>query len=133
MTTSTSVHEQIRAALEGAGVNAVDGPAANLPAGPDGRVAQAAVLWPSPGLNQYTRASGTRSGRADRVIVTCVGATVRDALAVADKVDAAIGGMVLSAKGGTLRQTVATQPAPEPNADPVRVSMAVEYVTITKG
>lgn len=131
--TTTSVHALIKAALVSAGIAAVDGPADDLPAGPDGLLAQAAVLWPAPGLYQYQRASGTRSGRADRVVITCVGATARDALAVADKVEAAIGGMVLSAKGGTLRQTAASQPAPEPNADPVRVSLAVEYSTITKG
>ena len=91
------------------------------------------VLWPAPGLYQYDRMIGQRSGREDRLVITCVGATSRDALAVADKVENAIGGMVLSAKGGTLRQTIATQPVPEPNADPVRVSLAVEYTTTTKG
>jgi hypothetical protein len=133
MTTTTSVHALIRAALVAAGVNAVDGPATDLPADADGLVAQAAVLWPVPRLNAYTRANGESSGGTDRVVITCVGATVRDALAVADKVEAAIGGMRLSAKGGTLRQAVATSPVPEPNADPVRVSLAVEYTTITKG
>jgi hypothetical protein len=133
VTTTTSVHALIKAALTAAGVTAVDGPAVDLPAGVDGLVAQAAVLWPAPRLNSYTRMTGTRSGGADRIVITCVGATNNDALAVADKVEAAIGGLVLSAKGGTLRQTAATQPVPEPNADPVRVSLAVEYSTITKG
>ena len=132
MTTATGVHALIKAALVAAGVNAVDGPATNLPTD-GGLIAQAAVLWPSAGLYAYTRAVGTSSGRADTVTITCVGATARDALAVADKVEAAIGGMVTSAKGGTLRQTAATAPAPEPNADPVRVSLSVEYSTITKG
>ena len=132
MTTTTSVHALIRDALTAAGVNAVDGPATDLPTD-GGLIAQAAVLWPFPGLYAYARASGTRSGRTDRVLITCVGATSRDALAVADKVEAAIGGMVTSDKGGTLRQTAATQPVPEPNADPVRVSLAVEYTTVTKG
>ena len=91
------------------------------------------MLWPAPGRHTYARASGTRSGRADRVLITCVGATARDAIAVADKVEGAIGGMRLSSKGGTLRQTLATSPAAEPNADPRRVSLAVEYSTITKG
>jgi hypothetical protein len=131
--TTTGTHALIKAALTAAGIHAVDGPAAHLPVGSGGAVAQAAVLWPQPGLYQYTRASGTSSGRADRVLITCVGATTRDALAVADKVEAAIGGLMLSSKGGTLRQTLATSPAPEPNADPVRVSLAVEYSTITKG
>jgi hypothetical protein len=133
MTTTTSVHAAIMAALTGAGVAAVYGPADDLPVAVDGLLAQAAVLWPAPRLNTYTRMVGTRSGGADRIVITCVGATARDALAVADKVEAAIGGMVLSAKGGTLRQTAATSPVPEPNADPVRVSLAVEYSTITKG
>lgn len=133
MSTTTSVHADIFDAIDAAGVHVVYGPADDLPTGADGLVAQAAVLWPAPRLNLYTRMIGTRSGGADRVVVTCVGATARDALAVADKVEAAIGGMRLSAKGGTLRQTAVTSPVPEPNADPVRVSMAVEYSTITKG
>ena len=132
MTTTTAVHALIKAALVAGGVNAVDGPAHDLPTD-GGLIAQAAVLWPAPGLHQYARANGESSGRADKVTITCVGATVRDALAVADKVEAAIGGMRVSAKGGTLRQTAVTSPAPEPNADPVRVSLAVEYSTITKG
>lgn len=132
MTTTTSVHEQIKAWLEADGVNAVYGPATDLPTD-DGLIAQTAVLWPSPRAHAYTRASGDSSGGTDRVIVTCVGATVLDALAVAAAVEASIGGRHVSAKGGTLRQTVATSPAPEPNSDPVRVSLAVEYSVITKG
>lgn len=132
MTTTTGVHALIKAALIDAGLNAVDGPAADLPTD-GGLIAQAAVLWPFPRAHAYTRASGLSSGGADRLIITCVGATNRDALAVADKVEAAIGGMRTSPKGGTLRQVTATQPAPEPNADPVRVSLALEYSTVTKG
>ena len=131
MNTTTSVHALIKSALTAAGVNAVYGPATNLPT-IGGVVAQSAVLWPSSRLNAYTRACGRSSGGTDRVVITCVGATTRDALAVADKVEAAIGGLVLSAKGSPLRQVAATQPVPEPNADPVRVSLAVEYTTITK-
>ena len=41
--------------------------------------------------------------------------------------------MCIRDRGGTLRQTLATSPAAEPNADPRRVSLAVEYSTITKG
>ena len=132
MTTTTAIHALIKSALVAAGVNAVDGPANDLPTD-GGLIAQAAVLWPFPRAYAYTRSNGTSSGGTDRVVIHCVGATVRDALAVADKVEAAIGGMVTSDKGGTLRQTAATQPAPEPNADPVRVSLAVEYTTVTKG
>lgn len=131
MSTTTSVHAQIKAALS-AGVPTFDGPADDLPT-VDGLVGQAAILWPSPRLNTYTRMTGTRSGGTDRVRITCVGATNNDALAVADKVEAAIGGMRLSAKGGTLRQVFATDPIVEPNADPRRVSLYVEYSTITKG
>lgn len=133
MATSTSVHSAILEALTDAGVYAVLGPADDLPSGSDGRVAQAAVLWPQARFHTYTRATGTRSGGSDRVIVTCVGASSFDALAVADKVDAAVGGLRLSDKGGVLVQTVASTPAVEPNTDPVRVSLAVEYTTITKG
>ena len=52
--------------------------------------------------------------------------------AVADAVEAAVGGLRLSG-GDVLRQSLVTQPSPEPNADPRRVSLAVEYTTITKG
>lgn len=96
-------------------------------------VAQAVVLWPGAPLYSYTRACGSSSGRTNRVLLTCVGATSLDALAVADRVEAAIGGMRVDAKGGTLRQVLATAPVPEPNTDPRRVSLAVEYSTITKG
>ena len=133
MATSTSVHGAILAALQAAGVYAVLGPADELPGGSDGRVAQAAVLWPQARFNDYGRASGGRSGGVDVVLVTCVGATTFDALAVADKVDAALGGLRLSDKGGTLAQTIASTPDVEPNTDPVRVSLAVEYSTVTKG
>ena len=134
MTTLTSVHTAIRAALTGAGVHAVFGPADDLPTDSGtGLVGQAAVLWPTPGLNQYTRGCGLSSGRVDRVLITCVGASSFDALAVADAVEAAIGGMRITAKGGTLAQTMATQPVAEPNSDPRRVSLAVEYAVITKG
>ena len=132
MSTTTSVHGDIFDALDATDLHVVYGPAVDLPTD-GGLVAQTAVLWPSPRLHAYTRASGDSSGGTDRLVVACVGATVRDALAVADKVESAIGGMRLSDKGGTLRQTAATAPAPEPNADPVRVSCAVEYSTITKG
>lgn len=133
MTTTTSVHATIRAALVAAGVHAVDGPATELPLDDDGLIAQAAVLWPGARLNQYTRATGTRSGGVDSLVAICVGATTRDALAVADRVEAAIGGLVTSPKGSPLRQTATSgRPVPEPNADPVRVSLGVEYTTVTK-
>lgn len=133
MTTTTSILALIEAALIAGGVAAVDGPAKNLPTNADGRVGQFAVLWPDARLNRTTRMSGASSGGEDGVVVICGGATVRDALAVADKVHAALDGLVLSPKGSPLRQTARTRAAPEPNADPVRVSCAVEYSTITKG
>lgn len=127
------IHNAILTALQEAGLYAVHGPADSLPKGSDGRVKQAAVVWPAPRMNAYTRAQGGRSGGVDRVTVICVGPTVLDALAVADRVEVAIGGLRLTDKGGTLRQTVASAPASEPDADPVRVSMAVEYQVVTKG
>lgn len=131
MTTQTAAFGMVETAISGAGLYVTEGPADVLPT-EGGKVAQAVVLWPSAGLHQYTRMVGTRSGRSDRVRALCVGSSARDALAVADKLEAAIGGMRLSAKGGTLRQTFATDPVAEPNADPVRVSLYVEYSTITK-
>jgi hypothetical protein len=133
MTTTTSIQALIKAAITSAGVNAVDGPATDLPADYDGLVAQAAVLWPDARLNRSARMSGGSSSGEDGTVVICVGATANDALAVADKVHGALDGLVLSAKGSPLRQTARTRVAPEPNADPVRVSCAVEYSTITKG
>lgn len=132
MSTTTSVHALIKAALTAAGIHAADGPARDLPT-VDGLIGQAAVVWPRARFHGGVRACGDDSRGEDVVTITCVGASVRDALAVADKVHAAIGGLVLSSKGGPLVQTLATAPAAEPNADPVRVSLAVEYSTITKG
>lgn len=131
--TSAASHELIKATLIAAGIDAEYGPRKVIPVGTDGKVKQAAVLYPTAPLHQYPRTSGGSSGREDTVTVVCVGPTVLDALNVADEVEQAIGGMRLPGKGGTLRQTVSTNPAPEPNADPVRVSMSVEYSTITKG
>jgi hypothetical protein len=134
MTTTSSVHGLIRSALADGGLAVHDGPAMELPVDADGFIAQAAVLWPAAGQYQYRRMMGQQSGREDRLLILCVGATTRDALAVADKVENAIGGLVLPGKGGTLRQVpLSAIPAPEPNADPVRVSLPVEYTTITKG
>lgn len=131
--TATSVYDAILTALTVAGVPAYDGPADDLPTDDDGLVAQAAVVYPRR-LRQYARMSGGPSGSGDAVTIHCVGATVRDALAVGDEVDAAIGGLMLSTKGGTLRQTATSgDPVPEPNADPRRVSFALEYSAVTKG
>ena len=130
--TVSALHATIKEALTDAGLHVQFGPAINLPT-EGGMVSQAVVLWPAPGAHQYQRASGTRSGRVDRVTMTCVGATALDAVAVAEAVELAIGGMRLSDKGGTLRQSVATSPEVEPNANPRRVSCALEYTTVTKG
>ncbi|GGL27660.1 hypothetical protein H9L10_03540 [Phycicoccus endophyticus] len=130
--TPDAVHELIKDTLLAAGVDADYGPRPTLPV-EDGLVAQAAVLYPAAPFHRYSRSAGTASGREDTLTIVCVGATVLDALNVAHEVEQAIGGMRVTSKGGTLRQTVATAPAPEPNTDPVRVSMAVEYTTVTKG
>ena len=132
MSTQTSAHSAILAALTGAGVYAVPGPADELPSGADGRVAQAAVLWPSPRFHAGIRVNGEDSRGTDAVTVICVGATAFDALAVADKVHGALRGLRLSDKGSPLWQTAATRPEAEPNSDPVRVSLAVEYAAIEK-
>lgn len=134
MSTSSSVFATIRAALEAGGVSVFDGPARDLPMDPGtGTVGQAVVLWPGAPLHSYSRQCGSSSGRTNRVLVTCVGASSLDALAVADRVEAAVGGLRVDARGGTLRQVLATDPVPEPNTDPLRVSLAVEYTVITKG
>lgn len=131
MTSQSALHEAVRSALVSAGVHAVYGPADDLPT-VDGLVGQAAVLWPSPGLHLRSRMNGSSASRGDRVTITCVGATALDALAAADAVEAAIGGMRVSVDGGVLTQTVATLATAEPNSDPRRVSLAVEYAITTK-
>lgn len=135
MTTTTSIHELIKAALvaEFDADHAVDGPADELPKGVGGLIEQSVVIWPAPGLTRYTRGSGESSGRDDKARMTCVGATRYDALAALDRVEAAIGGMRTSAKGGTLRQVLVTEQGAEPNADPVRHLIYAEYATTTKG
>lgn len=133
MPTTTSVYGLIKSALASGGVAVFDGPGDDLPTGADGLVEQFAVLWPDARLHRTTRMSGASSGGDDGLVVICGGATVRDALAVADRVHAALDGLVLSPKGSPLRQAARTRAAAEPNAEPVRVSLAVEYATITKG
>lgn len=135
MPTTTSVHALIKAALvaEFDADHAVDGPANDLPVGADGLIEQSVVIWPAPGLSRYSRAVGSSSGRDDRTRLSCVGATRFDALAALDRVEAAIGGMRTSAKGGTLRQVLVAEQGAEPNADPVRHLVYAEYTTTTKG
>lgn len=129
---SAGDHLAIKAALVTAGLDADFGPRSDLPT-EGGRVAQAVVIYPTAPLHQHRRSSGGSSGRETTLTAVCVGPTVLDALNVADEVEAAIGGMRLPGKGGVLRQILATTPAPEPNADPVRVSLSLEYTTVTKG
>lgn len=135
MTTTTSVHALIKAALvaEFDADHAVDGPAKELPRNADGLIEQSVIIWPAPGLTRYTRASGESSGRDDTARLSCVGATRNDALAALDRVEAAVGGMRTSAKGGTLRQALVFEQGAEPNADPVRHLVYAEYTTVTKG
>lgn len=133
-TATTAVHGRILDALNTAGtLHAQPGPAHDLPVDAAGRVLQAAVLWPSPGRPQYTRAAGASSGRVDTVRITCVGATANDAIAAADKVEAAIGGRRFADRGGPLTFAYASDPETEPGADPTRVSLLVEYTATTKG
>ena len=134
MRSSTSVLAAIRAALVAAGVQAVDGPADELARTPDGLIAQFAVLWPLTPQHQYTRLCAGRSGRVDGVTVQCGGASAGDALAVVDKVESALGGLRLPGGGVLLPSPFsAGGPLAEPNSDPVRVYMSVEYSVVTKG
>lgn len=132
MSTSSDV-ALIKKALADAGVHVADHPAKNLPRTEDGWIAPAAVLLPVPTLGRYTRASGGRSGGEARLLVYCVGHDVATALDVADDVERILGGLRLPGKGSTLRQTVALEPATEPNSDPTRVSAVLEYTAIRKG
>lgn len=131
--TQTSIYDLIKAAVAAGGVATFDHPATSLPTKPSGSVAQAAVLRPSAGLHQHTRFTGDSSGRLATVTVYCVGATNRDALAVADKVHLALNGLVLAGCSPLRQESRPDEPATEPGTDPVRVSMSVTYSTITKG
>lgn len=129
MVTSTSVQQQIIDALTAAGVSADFGPLDEMPAN-----GQAAVLWPAVPSLQTTRMSGGVSGKEHGVTVLYVGRSVEAVLAVADKGDAALVGLRLTAKGGHLTREPGRVPiASEPNSDPKRYQAPVSYRVITKG
>lgn len=133
-----TVHHEIRALLEQAGVHCEWGPATSLPLREDGQIDQAAVLWPTPGTGR-TRHDPRLADRVDTVTITCVGATSTDSLVVVDQVRTALTGVRLAASGangGTLHEPdgmLPSPPAPEPGAGPVRVSTTLTFLTVTKG
>ena len=134
MTSQVEVYTEIKAALVAAGVTAVDGPADDLPRDAHGMVADCVVMYPSPGEPHERRMGGGMSGRGDAVTIVCAGHSPLDAANVAHAVQSALdgyrlpsGGLLTSGLGG------AVQPAVEPNADPQRASMPLEYRTVTKG
>lgn len=135
MPTTTSVHILIKAALvtEFGEQYALDWPADELPKSADGLIAQAVVILPEPGVLRSVRASGGSSGRDDTARLYCVGPTRYDVLAVVDRVRGAVFGLRTSAKGGVLREAIAQDMGTEPNTDPVRHLVYLEYTTVTKG
>ena len=127
----TAVHEEIRALLVAAGLDADYAPRPPV----DG---QGVAIWPTPGIENYTRQAGGPHARVDRVQLTCAGPTILDTLACASKVRAALAGKRLTAagaNGGTLTETgwEGTQPAVESDAAPVRYSLPIWFQIITKG
>lgn len=133
MTTQTAVYFEVKDRLTAQGVIALDGPAKDLPRDESGLVAQCVVLYPSAGLPRVTRMSTAMSGRDDAVTLICVGATPLDAAAVAGRVQVALNGCRLPSGGMLIPSFLPPPPTPEPNADPQRASLPLEYSTITKG
>ena len=117
------------------GTTVVEGPANTLPTQADGRVAQAVIVWVSPGRAIQTRSTGGVSGRADTITLHCVGPTSRDALKVAGDVRAALAGRTLTTKGGPLIDITpdGVMPTVEPGTNPVRVFVPVQFASISKG
>lgn len=108
------------------------GPASSLPT-QGGKVAQSAVLWPTAGTMRHRANAGQGADRVETFTVICLGPSALDALAAADKVRAALTGLVLRPGASPMRETgVPTSPAAEPNTDPVRVSLSLQFTTISK-
>lgn len=128
------VYFEVKDRLTSAGVAALDGPADDLPRDVHGLVADCVVMYPSPGEPHERRMGGGMSGRGDAVTILCVGHSPLDAANVANAVQTALDGYRLPS-GGLLVAGVggATPPGIEPNADPQRASMPLEYRTVTKG
>lgn len=130
MGTLTAVHEEIRALLTAAGVDAAYGPR-EVSAG------HTVTLWPTAGTERYARISGAPSDRADRVDLLCTGLTALDALALCAKVRAVLAGRRLTAAGGRggilTEDSYATAPLSDVGADPQRVSYPLSFIIITKG
>lgn len=130
----TTFHREVKERLD-AVLPAFWGPAEVLPT-VGGKVRQCAVLWPSTGV-EATRADSTAVyQRRDTLRVVCVGQTVLDALAAAQKTRQALHGVRLTASGrggGRIREAGFTgDPVPEPGTDPVRVSLTLQFEAHTK-
>lgn len=128
------VYFEVKDRLTAAGVAALDGPADDLPRDAHGLVADCVVMYPSAGEMRESRLGGGASGRDDAVTILCVGHSPLDAANVANAVQTALDGYRLPS-GGLLMAGIggATPPAIEPNADPQRASMPLEYRTVSKG
>ena len=134
MTSQVEVYFEVKDRLTASGIVALDGPAGDLlPRDQYGLVAPCVVMYPSAGQPQVTRMSGGSSGRDDAVTLVCAGHTPLDAAAVAHDVQAALDGYRLPSGGLLAPGMIGGAPAVEPNADPQRASMPLEYRTTTKG
>lgn len=118
--------------LVGEQLPAFHGPAPTLPTS-GGKVTQCAVLWPTAGAPRYRANSTGPADRSDAFTVICVGATALDALAAADKVRAALTGTIIHPGDAPLRETgLGATPTAEPGTNPVRVSLPLQFTTISK-
>lgn len=135
MSTLTAWHNEVRQTLNAA-LPTQFGPADTLPT-EDGSVVQCAVLWPTTGA-LARRANGGTHQRTDSVLAVFVGPTVLDCLAAVGKGRKALEGARLVTSGNGGGRVVeggftGAQPTPEPGTDPVRVSLTVQFDSITKG
>ena len=127
----TDFYTTLQARLETA-LPAFMGPANDLPTR-DGSVEQSAVIWATPGETAHRADTRASTGRRENFNIVCVGATALDALASAQKVRAAIAYWVPNTGASPVTETgLSTTPAAEPGTDPIRVSLTLQFTTITK-
>lgn len=108
------------------------GPAPSLPTS-GGKVAQCAVLWPTPGSPATRADAHGPHQRTETFTVLCIGATALDSLAAADKARTALTGWVPAPGSRPTAETgVPVAPAAEPGTDPIRITTTLQFTTITK-
>ena len=132
-----AIYREIITLLEAAGLPTYLEPAHDVPSGPDGRVIQFASIPVNAGTERH-RAGGRPHDRVESVLVRAVGPTGWDALAVAQKIRDTLAGIRLEAAGpgaGRLNEGdwSNAEALPEPDTDPLRVSVPVFFRFVSKG